>query len=149
MIQEGNQGNEELEEVQKGVAPKRSSTNSPHPYPHFHHCPPSLALNKFHWHLVNFYFCGTASTAFLAAGPICRPAARCLGGGGVCVNLCVFEGLRGEKHTHISREGLNTVGWECLQAYEYASWVRGLDVQKSKGGGGWRKREKEGRRNEG
>lgn len=51
--------------------------------------PPPICLNKFHWRLVNFYFCGAATAAFLAAGPICRPAARCLrGGGGVCVSVC-------------------------------------------------------------
>ena len=50
-----------------------------------------LSLNKFHWRLVNFYFCGAAAAAFLAAGPICRPAARCLGGGGggMCVCVCM------------------------------------------------------------
>lgn len=51
--------------------------------------PPPICLNKFHWRLVNFYFCGAATAAFLAAGPICRPAARCLrGGGGVRVSVC-------------------------------------------------------------
>ena len=95
---------EEIEEVDRRCREEQHQPPTSTPFP------PSLPLNKFHWHLVNFYFCGAAAAAFLAAGPICRPAARCLGGGGgVCECVCVKEregerkgGVKGRKtHAHI------------------------------------------------